>query len=138
MFFVKIKNPVHLGLLQTQYNHIHKEYGIDAGVHLVKNGHIQGRRGSVRYWDYQELFERIPSYKGRSNLETEQDEDGKEFIVMDLFWQDGLLLEPGVRVELVEGNIIPERDGGGVLLLCKMNERYFQVTVDKIIPIKVK
>lgn len=135
MFYVQIKKPVHLGLLQTQYYHIQKEYGVEHGVHFVKNGHVQGRKAPVRYWEYQDLFEKIPFYKGRSNLKTErgdeekENEKGKEFIFLDLFWENGLLLEPNVRAELIEGNIIPESDGGGVLLLCKMNDYYLQVIV---------
>ena len=53
MFYVEVKRPVDLKEENHKlYAKISKEYGIKYGIHLVKEGLINGEKGAARFREY--------------------------------------------------------------------------------------
>lgn len=131
MFYVKIEQPIYLkGEQQELYTDINKRFGIKPGNHLVKDGMINGDKGAADYWDYFQLFENLPTFRAEwnDNFPTEMD-GNKKIITTDLFWENGLLLKESVTMEVHEIKSLSEKEDGEYLLLCSMENFYFQVIV---------
>ena len=102
MFYVEIKRPIYLkGVEQELGEVIKREYGVKPGIHLVKNGKVQGSKGEAPYWEYFNLLKSLPTLRTRWNDSLPSTTDGDiEFITIDLFTKEGLLLEEAVTVQL--------------------------------------
>ena len=135
MFFVKINNGINLrGAKQELYNEMKKRYDIEYGIHCVVNGYVQGPGGQAQYWEFQEIMEKLPTYKGVVKS------DAPKCTVMDIYWPDGLLMQSAMEMEVLEKMEMGvlgknalcdfyESKGRGYLCLCKNGDYYFQVIV---------
>ena len=132
MFYVRIDRPINLkGDNQVLYSKINQKYGIKYGIHLVKDGFICGKTGDARYRDYFSLLENLPTYRGHwDENSVVNNVDGKNIIAMDLFLNNGLLLERGVFMELHEVNKLSNDENGKYLLLCSDGDFYYQVITE--------
>ena len=129
MFYAEIKKPVCLKREQHEpYADIHQKFGVNYGVHLIKNGRIKGEKGEAHYWHYFNLFKPLPTFMAHwddtSPITTEGD---KDFITIDLYMENGLLFEEEVTVQLHEINHLSDKEDGVYLLLCSRDESYFQI-----------
>ena len=129
MFYVNVDRPVHLrGEQQKLYKDANKNFGIKFGIYLVKSGYIEAENGDVRYRDYCHLFEQLPTYRGHwDDTSPINKVDGQDVIMMDLFMENGLLLERGVSMVLHEVKKLGPDESGNYLLLCSYEGVYFQV-----------
>ena len=129
MFYVKVNRPVHLrGEQQELYKDANKKFGVKYGIYLVKSGYIEAESGNVRYMDFLPLFEQLPTFNGHWDETSPINKvDGQDVIMMDLFMENGLLLERGVTMELHEVNKLAPDESGTYLLLCSDEGVYFQV-----------
>ena len=133
MFYVRIDRPINLkGDNQVLYSKINQECGIKYGIYLVKDGFVNGTSGEARYRDYLSLFKNLPTYRGHWDATTPVcNEEGKNMITMDLFLDNGLLLEPSASMELHEVNQLSDVESGKLLLLCSDGDFYYQVITEK-------
>lgn len=132
MFYVNVKRPIHLkGEFQKLYSEINKKFGFKHGIHLVKDGIIKCENGDIQYWEYFKLFDKLQTFIGKGWDDTSPIEmkDGKEFITINLYQDNELLVKRDMKVELHEVNYITSEEGGKYLLLCSYNCFYFQVIV---------
>lgn len=129
MFYAEIKRPIYLkGEQQELYAKINKEFGVKYGIYLIKEGTIETEKGKAQYWDYLPLFENLPTYRSNwDDLTPIQKVGDKEFTVMNLFLENGLLLKRLAMVELHEVNYLSDKEEGVYLLLCSVGDYYFQV-----------
>ena len=129
MFYVKVNRPVYLkGEQQELYKQANKILGLKDGVYLVRSGYIQAEKGDVRYRDFLPLFEQLPTYRGHWDDKSPINKvDGQDVIMIDLFMENGLLLERGVAMVLHEVNKLGTDESGTYLLLCSDEGVYFQV-----------
>ena len=132
MFYVRIDRPINLkGDNQVLYSKINQKYGIKYGIHLVKSGFICGERGDARYRDFYPMFENLPTFRGHWDENSPVNNvDGKDVIAMDLFLDNGLLLERGVFMVLHEVNKLSDDENGKYLLLCSDGDFYYQVITE--------
>ena len=129
MLYVNIKKPVCLkGEQHELYAEINEKFGVKYGIHLIKNGRIQGEKGSVHYWHYFDLFKPLPTFRAHwDDIAPIITKGDKDFITIDLFTEDGLLFEEAVTVQLHETNFLSKKEDGVYLLLCSRDDSYFQV-----------
>lgn len=129
MFYVRANRPIYLkGEQQELYKEANKKFGVKYGIYLVKSGYIKAEKGDVRYRDYLPLFEQLPTYRGHwDDTSPINKVDGQDVIMMDLFMENGLLLERGVAMVLHEVKKLGPDESGIYLLLCSDEGVYFQV-----------
>lgn len=129
MFYVKVNRPVYLkGEQQELYTEANKTFGVKDGVYLVRSGYIEAEKGDVRYRDFLPLFEQLPTCRGHwDDTFPINKVDGQDVIMIDLFMENGLLLERGVAMVLHEVNRLGPDESGTYLLLCSDEGVYFQV-----------
>ena len=129
MFYVRVNRPADLkGEELELYRKVNKEFGVKFGIYLVRDGYIEAEKGDVRYMDFLPLFEQLPTFNGHWDETSPINKvDGQDVIMMDLFMENGLLLERGVTMELHEVNKLAPDESGTYLLLCSDEGVYFQV-----------
>ena len=129
MFYVKVNRPAYLkGDQQELYREVNKTFGVKFGVYLVSNGYIEAEKGDVRYMDFLPLFEQLPTFRGHWDETSPINKvDGQDVTTMDLFMENGLLLERAVTMVLHEVNKIGPDESGTYILLCSNEGFYFQV-----------
>ena len=129
MLYVKIDEPIYLkGVQQEEVYEIKQKYGVNPGIHRVKDGKVKGSKGEAPYWEYINLLKSLPTLRTRWDDSLASSTDGdKEFISIDLYTKDGLLLEEAVTVQLHAINQLSAKEEGEYLLLCSRDDEFFQV-----------
>jgi len=132
MFYVRIDRPINLkGDNQRLYSEINRNGGIKYGIYLVKDGFICGETGDIRYRDYFPLLETLTTYRVHwDDTIPITKVNGEDVICMDLFLENGLLLERGVSMVLHEVNKLSNDENGEYLLLCSDGDFYYQVITE--------
>lgn len=132
MFYVEIKRPIYLnGKQQEEVYEIKQKYGVKPGIHLVKDGKVKGNKGEAPYWKYINLLKSLPILRTRWDDSLASSTDGdREFISIDLYTKEGLLLEEAVTMQLHAFNQLSDKEEGKYLLLCSRDEVFIQVIAE--------
>lgn len=132
MFYVEIKRPIYLkGVEQELVQEIKRKYGVNPGIHIVRNGKVHGSKGEAPYWEYFNLLKLIPTLRTRWDDSLLSTTDGeKEFISIDLYTKEKLLLEEDVTVQLQAVNQLSDKEEGKYLLLCSRGDNVIQVIAE--------
>ena len=132
MFYVEVKRPIYLnGKQQEDFYKIKQKFGVEPGIHLVKNGKVQGTKGEAPYWEYINLLKSLPTLSTRwdDSLASSTDSD-REFISIDLYTEEGLLMEEAVTVQLHAFDQLSDKEEGKYLLLCSREDVFIQVIAE--------
>lgn len=129
MFYIEIKRPIYRkGEEQELGYEIEQKFGVKPGIHLVKNGKVRGSKGEAPYWEYINLLKSLPTLRTRWDDSLASTTDGdREFIAIDLFTKEGLLLEEAVTVQLHVINQLSDKEEGKYLLLCSREDVLIQI-----------
>lgn len=129
MFYAEIKRPIHLsGKQQELCVELNEKFGVTPGYRLVEDGVIKGEKGEARYWDYISVLGKLPTFECYWNCDSTLQRSGyNRFITVDLFLENGLLLQSDLTMEVHEINALSNKEGGAHLLLCSIENTYFQV-----------
>lgn len=129
MFYVEIKRQIYLnGKQQELCAELNEKFGVKHGYRIVEDGVIKGEKGDARYWDYFSVLEKLPTFKCYwDHTSTPRGSGDSRLITVDLFLENGLLLQSDLTMEVHEINALSNKEGGAHLLLCSIGNTYFQV-----------
>ena len=128
MFYVKFPSEVVTwgNVKRTWYEDFMWQNGLREGkIYLVEDGTISGRNAKINYLRFAKFFQMLPTFRGHLSTSTCK---ANTIITIDLFLENGLLVESCKKVKLLsDPRPLTKSEGGDYLLLCELEGERIQV-----------